>query len=124
MTDSELHALSQDIAEGKVFTMYHVCPDDQHLIPLIFQPISQMDGAARVAFVAEAPGLVYQYWNRRLDFGIKGYPVFASFERLTVDEWNRMVPMAQATIKTMDSQPMALPEGQKDYKSGLRYADA
>ena len=109
MTDAELYSLALDIVNRKVFTTYHVPDQDQHLIPHIFLPLSLMDFLAKAAFIKDPPGLVYQYFDQKEDIGINGYPVFLSFERLSVDEWNRMVPMMKVVAEAMPRFAGALP---------------
>ena len=99
-TDAELRTLAQDIYAGKVFTGHHLDGNDPDYIAklqMVFTPIACYDRAAWRRFADPPPGLVYQYYGvDQSELAANGLPIFFSYRRLELDEWQRLKPMLTA----------------------------
>lgn len=102
-TDAELRQLAMDIANGKVFTSNHIPPDDFRRLPTVFLPLAMLDDTARQAFVAEPPGLIYQYWGVDMaTYGADAYPTFFSFCCLNQEEYDRFRPLVREAFALVE----------------------
>lgn len=86
-TNAELRELAQGIAEGRVFTDWHLHTDTEiDLLQIIFMPLALMSEDQFESFKAKEPYLLYEYMSAALPRGINGYPVFTSIQYLTKQE--------------------------------------
>ena len=91
MTDEELKVLAVDIVDRRVFGSWMVPKDQPSLIARIFLPLS-------VGAASKRPGdasCFYEYLDRAMPISVNGYPAFFSFKFLTVEDWERLVPMIE-----------------------------
>ena len=103
-TDAELRTLALDIASGKVFTSNHIPSDDFRRLPTVFLPLALLDDAARQAFVANPPALIYQYWGVDMTtYGADGYPTFVSYCQLNQEEYDRFRPLVAEAFALVEN---------------------
>ena len=88
---AELKKLAVDIVEGKVFGTWNIPSYDQHLVPLIFVPLSFMDAKQLKKLKRRKVVHVYEYLDKAAPKTVNGYPIFFSFRLLKKRDWKRLV---------------------------------
>lgn len=91
-TDSELHELAFDIVAGKVFTDQQV--SDRGMLHMCFMALI-FCSAEQLQLVADS-GMIYEYTHKAGPMGVNGNPVFFSFQILSKDELEKLIPMIES----------------------------
>jgi hypothetical protein len=89
-TDEQLKQLAKDIITGLVFTSNHLPQDDPRLLGIVFMPLVMMNDEQQKDFVAKNPGMVYEYLDKAGPREMNGYPMFMSFQFITIDEYEKL----------------------------------
>lgn len=92
MNDDDLKKLAIEIVDGKVFGSWMLPEKDIQLIANVFMPIA-VGGSEHLP---EDVACLYEYFDKRLDMSINGYPTFLSCKFLTKSEQERIVPMIES----------------------------
>ena len=89
-TDEQLKQLAKDIHTGVVFTSNHLPQEDPMLLGAVFMPLVMMSDQQQQDFVAQNPGMVYEYIEKAGPRSMNGYPMFMSFQFITIDEYEKV----------------------------------
>jgi hypothetical protein len=98
-TDSELHELAFDIVAGKVFTDRNVSSPE--MLPMCFMALYVMTNE-ELRGVSGA-GMIYEYTDKAGPMGVNGQPCFSSFQMLSKDEVEKLLPMVEAARNFRES---------------------
>lgn len=103
-THEELKQIAKDIHEGKIFTQYHMTPDQWgSMLPHVFLPIAF--GALQELLKQAPVGMLYEYYEKSLPRGHNGFPIFQSFQYLGVEDTNAVIDQVES-LKEIAEQPV------------------
>jgi hypothetical protein len=87
MTEDELRAFVLGVLDGRIFTNHHI-PKASDLpmvfMPLICDPFSRYNPDS-----LKIIGCLYEHYDQALPRSINGFPCFASFRILHLEDWKR-----------------------------------
>jgi hypothetical protein len=89
-TDEQLKQLAKDIHSGLVFTNNHLPQDEPMLLGAVFMPLVMMNDEQQKDFTDKQPGMVYEYLDKAGPRSFNGFPMFMSFQFVTVDEYEKL----------------------------------
>ena len=107
LSDAEIKQLAVDFHHGKIFCDRHIA--NVYDIPMVFMILSLMDDKARKTFVADNPGLLYEYLEAAGPRSINGMPIFLSMRMLSqedTDKLFKLVGKLRAAEKAVCENPV------------------
>lgn len=98
-TPEQLRQIALDMADLKIFTSMHIREGDMSLMKSIFLPLVFMDKEQIERLQAEKVHVIFEYNSERMERCINGYPIFMSFQKMTKEEWDTVLPMVKKLEK-------------------------
>lgn len=102
-TEEELTEIARQLYRGEIFTSAQVRPGDEHMLPMIFMPLTFADETLIKQIEKDKPAVIYAKLSDALPRGINGYPCMPNCSFLSVEEW-RTVYAKYEKIKTAMEQ--------------------
>lgn len=95
MTKKETFRLANDIHDNKVFITLGMEKEIGDLLPSIFMPLTFMGEEHRKELMDSKPVCLYEYYDKAMNRGINGYPIFTTFKWLNQEQAAEIIAILQ-----------------------------
>jgi hypothetical protein len=102
--EKEFKELAQGMVTGKYFFSTQI-PQTQRLrlLPVVFMPLVFLSKQITDGLKKAKVEILYEEWSKALPRSINGFPIFISFKTLTLDEWKKVVSIANRIQAAMNA---------------------